>query len=171
MESTKEIVLRKAMYRRWIYMVVAIVATVLMPLKPVFSFQEDKGIIYVRSFEMDQKEFHVIQTELATGIRQVTEVMSVKGLYYCYKIMLWGTILALLCFFTRRGRVFICTMVMLVCAAYYVFMIVYALRMSDTYFATLYPNIMSVLPAIVLQMMLLTRHNVIESGIDEADEF
>ena len=60
---------RNAIYRRLLYMVVAILAAALLPLKPAFSFQEDKGIIYIRSFEMDQKTFYVTQTDMETGIR------------------------------------------------------------------------------------------------------
>ena len=48
-----------AMYRRWAYMLIAIAASAVMFLHPVFSFQQDKGIIYVRSFSMDQKRFYV----------------------------------------------------------------------------------------------------------------
>ena len=32
-----------AMYRRWIYMVIAIAASALLFQRPVFDFQEDKG--------------------------------------------------------------------------------------------------------------------------------
>ena len=157
----------KAMYRRWIYMAIAIVAAALLPMKPVFLFQEDKGIIYVRSFAMDQKEFVVTQTEMSTGAQQITATMSVKGLYYCYQAMLWGCILCLLCFFRRRWRIAICTVVTVVAGIYYALMIYYAIQMADLQYATLYPSWTAILPAIVLQMMIMTRQNVINSMTDD----
>ena len=150
-----------AAYRRWAYMIVAIVAALMVEWKPVFSFQEDKGIIYVRSFSMDQKTFVVTQTEIDTQISSVTETMSVKWLYYCYKAMLWGSILCALCFFSWQGRVLISITTALIAGSYYFIMIYYAVRISDDFFATLYPTYIAIMPAIVCQMMLLIRRNVI----------
>ena len=150
-------------------MAIAIVAAALLSVKPVYMFQEDKGIMYVRSFAMDQKEFVVTQTEIATGIPQITATMSVKGLYYCYKAMLWGTILCLLAFYRRRWRIAICTVVIVVAGIYYALMVYYAIQIADLHYATLYPSWTAVLPAIVLQMMIMTRQNVINSVTD--DEF
>ena len=53
---------------------------------------------------------------------------------------------------------------------FYILMIVYAIRMTDQHYATLYPNFAAIWPAIVLQAMLLTRSNMIREKIDEADE-
>ena len=113
----------KAMYRRWIYMAVAIIAAALMPLKPVFSFQDDKGIIFVRSFSMTETQLVVTQTELETGISHVKNTMSVRGLFYCYLAMLAGSVLTLLCFFNDEWRVWICTFTALVAGLYYVLMV------------------------------------------------
>ena len=142
-------------------MAIAIVATLLLQYKPVFSFQEDKGIIYVRSFSMDQKTFEVYQTEMDTGIKSVTATMSVKGLYYCYWAMLIGCIACFLCFFSWRARIHISFFTAVVSGAYYFLMIYYAVKISDLHFATLYPSWPAILPAITCQMMLLVRHNVI----------
>lgn len=156
-----------AMYRRWAYMGIAIIASMVLSMRPVFSFQEDKGIKYVRSFSMTDTEFVVTQTELDTNASQITATMSVKGLHHCNKVMLWGAILCFLCFFSNRWRVRIAIFTAFVAGAYYVLMVVYALRMADEHYATLYPNIMAILPAIVCQMMVLTRHNVLQSEIDD----
>lgn len=169
MESEAEKRSFKAMYRRWIYMVIAILAAALLPVKPVFMFQEDKGIIYVRSFSMDQKEFVVTQTEMKTGIEQITATMSVKGLYYCYQAMLWGCVICFLCFYRRRWRIAICTAVTVVAGIYYALMIYYAIQIADIHYATLYPSWTAILPAIEMQMMVMTRHNII-SCMDEEDE-
>ena len=150
-----------AAYRRWIYMVVAIAATLMLQYAPVFSFQEDTGQIFVRSFTMNQKTIQVYQTDKETHVKAVKETMSVKGLYYCYWAMLIGCIACLLCFFSWRGRVLISFVTALIAGSYYVLMAYYAVKISDQQFATLYPNWPAVLPAITCQMMLLVRRNVI----------
>ena len=154
-----------AMYRRWIYMVIAIAASACLFQRPVFNFQEDKGIIYIRSFSMDQHTFYVTQTDIKTGQQEITETMSVAMLYFCNKIMLWGCILCLLCFFSDQGRMIIAILTAIVAGAYYVLMVYYAIRMSDMHYATLYPDWISVLPAVVIEMMILVRHNLVRSLI------
>ena len=49
-------------------------------------------------------------------------------------------------------------------------MIVYAIRMTDQHYVTLYPNFAAIWPAIVLQAMLLTRRNIILEKIDDKEE-
>jgi len=156
-----------AMYRRWIYMVIAIAASALLFQRPVFDFQEDKGIIYIRSFSMDQHTFYVTQTDLKTGQQEITETMSVNMLYICNKLMLWSCIICLLWFFSRRGRMWIALITALIAGAYYLLMAYYAVKMSDMHYVTLYPHLISALPAVVIEMMILLRHNLIHAGIDE----
>ena len=157
----------KAVYRRWAYMLLAIGASIFLFTRPVFNFQEDKGIIYVRSFSMDSKTFYVTQTSLRDGVPEITATMSVKGLYYCNKAILYGCILCFLCFFSKAWRVWICNITAILCGAYYVLMIFYALRIADYHYATLYPNWMAIVPGVILELMILTRHNVIVSGLED----
>jgi hypothetical protein len=159
-----------AMYRRWLYMLLAIAASYFLFTRPVFDFQDDKGILYVRSFSMDQHTFYVTQTSLQTGTAELTAVMSVNGLYYCNKAILYGCVLSLLCFFSRRARVWTCTITAVLCGAYYLLMIYYAIKISDVHYATVSPSWMSVVPAIILELMVLTRQNVIISGQEEMEE-
>jgi hypothetical protein len=160
----------RAMYRRWAYMAIAIAASAFLLTRPVFNFQEDKGIIYVRSFSMDQKTFYVTQTTLSDHVPEITATMSVALLYYCNKAMLWGSILCLLCFFSKLWRIRIATVTAALAGVYYVLMVYYAIKMSDDHYATLYPNFMVIWPAIVCQCMVLTRQNVIKASIDAADQ-
>ncbi len=170
MEQKKSIIPPR-MLRRWIYISIAIIAAALLGTRPVFNFQSDTGILYTRSFSMeDQKQFVVTQRELSTGAEEVAAIMSVKGLYYCSKAMLWGSILCLLCFFSYRGRMTLIFVTVAAAGLFYILMIVYAIRMTDQHYATLYPNFAAIWPAIVLQAMLLTRSNMIREKIDEADE-
>lgn len=170
MEQQKSIIPPR-MLRRWIYMSIAIIAAALLGTRPVFNFQSDTGMLYTRSFSMaDQKQFVVTQREFSTGAEEVAAILSVKGLYYCSKAMLWGSILCLLCFFSYRGRMTLIFVTVAAAGLFYILMIVYAIRMTDQHYATLYPNFAAIWPAIVLQAMLLTRSNMIREKIDEADE-
>ena len=156
-----------AMYRRWAYMAVAILASAVLLDCSVFNFQDDTGIIYIRSFSMNQQVFTVTQTELSTGLSHVWDTMSVKGLYYCVKAMMWGSILCFLCFFSSRWRMRIAILTAFVAGAYYIFLVYYAIKISDLHYATFYPNWKSFLPAVVCQLMILTRTNVIRSSIEK----
>ena len=158
-----------APFRRLLYMVVAIVASAVLFMRPVFNFQDDKGIVYVRSFSMNQKSFIVTQTDLKTGVPHITATMSVKGLYICNQFMLWGCVLSLLLFWDDRWRITVVTLTALIAGAYYILMLLYAMQMSSDHYATLYPNIMAVLPAIVCQMMVLTRQNIIHQNLEAED--
>ena len=158
-----------AMYRRWAYMLIAIAASAVMSLHPVFSFQQDKGIIYVRSFSMDQKRFYVTQTDMSSGAQEITAVTSVKWLYYCSKAMLWGSILCFLCFFSNPIRLGITYAVAAVSGFYYVLMVYYSMYLSDLHYATISPNFMAIFPGIVCAMMVLTGKNIIRDGIDRTD--
>lgn len=155
--------------RRWTYMIIAIAASVVLSMKPVLNFQDDKGIIYIRSFSMDEQMFYVTQTTLDNRVPEITATMSISGLYYCNKAMIWGSILCLLCFFSNRWRIVLATGTAIISGLYYVVLAYYAIKMSDHHYATLYPNWMVIWPAIVCQMMVLTRQNVVKSTLAEID--
>ena len=160
------------MYRRWAYMAIAVLAAILMTAKAPFSFQEDKGIIYVRSFSMDLQTMVVTQTELETGVAQVTATMSVAGLYYCYWIMLFGSLACLIFMIHPKGRLVMCDITMIAAGVYYVLLVIYALRISDAQYATLAPTWAAFMPAVVLEMMILVHRNVLKYGhfLDETPE-
>lgn len=159
-DKTKKI----AMYRRWAYMAIAILAAALLPLSSPLSFLQDEGIIYIRSFTMNQERFMMLQTELDSGLTEVAATMPVKGLYYCYWVMLFGSIGALLCMMSPVARLWMCDITMVAAGAYYVLLVIYALRIADTYFATMGVAWGTLLPAVVLEMMVLTHGNVRRYG-------
>ena len=158
-----------ALYRRLAYTVVAIMASMLLFMHPVFNFQDDKGIIYVRSFSMNQKTFYVTQTDLKTGVGEITATTSVKWFYLCNKAMLWGCILSLLTFFSTRLRLTVTYITAVVAGFYYVLVVYYALKLADLHYTTLYPNYMIVLPAVVCAMMILVSKNIIKTQVDRID--
>ena len=152
------------MYRHWIYMVVAVVAVLLIRIAPVFSFQEEKGIVHVRSFTMDIQKFVEWRTDLQTGAKHVENTLSVWGLYCCYLVMLCGSIACLLCFFDNYLRFLLCTLVILAAGVYYVLIMYYAIRISDEFFATFYPSFTIICPAVVLLAMAWVRKDIIRNS-------
>lgn len=152
--------------RRILYMAVAIIAAALMSLEPAFSFQDDKGIIYVRSCTMTDKKVQLTQTELSTGITSVVATRSVIGLYYTRIAMLVGSILVFLCFFRNRWRLRLCILVIACASAYYILLIYYAVQLTDVFFVTITPHFTVILPAIILEMMVLTRRNILNERLD-----
>ena len=57
MGKKKDSLIPPRMLRRWLYMAVAIIAAATLGTRPVFNFQSDTGILYTRSFSMeDQKQ-------------------------------------------------------------------------------------------------------------------
>ena len=154
-----------AMLRRWAYMVIAIVAAALVTSRPVFNFQDDKGIIYIRSFSMDKTTFYVTQTELRTGAEEITETVPIAWMYYSGRAMFWMCVICFLCFFNDRWRIILCGLTIFCAGAYYTFLVYYALKLTEECYATMYPNFMTFLPAIVIQMMILTWRNVAHNAI------
>ena len=77
--------------------------------------------------------------------------------------------MSFLCFFSSRWRISIAIITAFIAGAYYVIMAYYALRIADEQYATITLSIMAVLPAVVCQMMLLTRRNILQSNLDKAD--
>jgi hypothetical protein len=153
--------------KRAIYMLVAIVASVLLLKTPALSFQGDKGIIYIRNYSMDQKMFYGTQTEIATGLEEVYATMSVKGLYYCSWMLVILTIACFLCSFWSKWRCNICVGAIICASVFYALLIFYALRITDQYNATVYPNWAALLPAIVIQLMILVRKGTIQSVMED----
>ncbi|MBQ7259513.1 MAG: hypothetical protein IJS57_06155 [Paludibacteraceae bacterium] len=160
----------RAMYRRWIYMVVAILASVFMLFHPACRFLEDKGIRYIRSFSMTQTEITVTQTDLKTNADTVTATMSVKGLYYCVIAMIVGSSLCFLCFFDDKWRIILAIITACIAGLYYVLFVYYIFQIADKQFATVYPNFVVILPAIICQMMLLTRRSIFQEIADTEEE-
>jgi len=158
------------MYRRWIYMVVAIVASVAMLSQPACKFLDDKGIRYVRSFSMTQTQITLTLTDIKTSTDTVKDTMSVKGLYYCVIAMIVGSSLCFLCFFSDRWRIIIAIMTACVAGLYYIFLVYYIFRIADKQFATAYPTFVVILPAVICQMMLLVRRSIFQEITDAEEE-
>lgn len=162
MEKQNKNIFKNALYRKWAYMILAILTSWLMLQHPVCNFLDDKGIIYIRSFSMTQTEFTVTQTELQSNVSYVVDTMSVAGLFYCIIAMIVGSTLCFLCFLDDQWRIVLATITAAIGVIYYVFLVYYILKMAEDYYATVYPNAMAILPAIVSWLMIFTRKIVVD---------
>ena len=154
--------MKNIMYR-WVSMFSALVAAVAMNYFTVLSFQPDRGIIYIRSYEMTQTVFRVTQTKLDNSEEsEVVAVISLKWLNRAKWAIIAMTILCTLCFFSNKLQITVSLLTLVVCVLYYVILIYYAIQISDEQFPTMYPTLAAVLPAIVMQMMILLRKNILQ---------
>lgn len=160
-----------ALIRRVVYIVIAIIAAALTAKEPVFTFGQDKGIIYTRSFSMDLKEFVVTQTTLDTHVDNVWKKESVIGLYVCYILMLVFSIACLFAIYPTMLRLIVSSLTMTAAGLFYVFWIYYAVKISGEY-ATLAPTWTAFMPAVVIAMMLAVFRNVMKHGhyFDEIED-
>ena len=149
-----------AIIRRLIYMCVATFCAWLLLHHTVLSFQSDTGILYTRSFEMNNTLFLVTQTDLKSGAAEITAATSVKWLYYCNVAMLGGCALCFLTFFSKRLRLLTALITAFIAGAYYAVLTYYALKLADLHYVTIYPNAYVILPAIVIQAMIMLRTNI-----------
>ena len=159
---------------RWVYIGIAVIASVLLLCRPVFSFQQDKGILYTRHYKIDNKKVTVIQTGLEDHIEYVLETRSIIALHVLGHLMLWSSVAVLLLFFDPIRQHQATLLPIVFAALYYVFVIYYAVDITDRFFATLYPSWPVLMPAVVIEMMVLVRkgihHEQLESLDGESDE-
>lgn len=155
------------MKKRFIYILVAIVATLLLDHLPALSFMADRGIVYDRSYMMDQHLFQVVLTDLKSGVVTIDSTLSVNGLWICYTALWVSCLLVLLCFFSRRWRLRLTGITIGIASAYYALFLYYVIRIVGEYYPTIYPNIAVILPAIVIQMMILVRSSIIDDIADQ----
>ena len=143
-----------------LFIIISIIASVTLLNHPVFSFKEDKGILYVRSFSMDSSNFYVIQTNISNGVADIIDIMPVSGLHICAWAMVLTCVAALLCFWDELWRMRICIAAIVFAGAYYILMIYYAVEITDEYYSTLYPNLFALLPAVVMHLLLIVRKDI-----------
>lgn len=146
--------------RRVVYIVVALVATIVLFFKPVFTFQPDTGINYERVHSMTLTTYTMTLTDLETGFSHVAKQRSVAGLLVCSIAMLIGCIACGIWYYRRRLLKKICNVTIFFAVLYYLLMLYYAIVLMDDYSATLWPNWVAFMPIIVLEMMLLVRRNI-----------
>lgn len=151
------------------YMVAAVIASCLLVSHVPLSFQGDKGIIYMRDYTMGAKTFNVVQTDLETGVKEVTESMSVRSLHYCAWAIVITSIGCLLCVSEPVIRTHLCLTAAILGGIYYLLLVYYAVRITDDYTATTYPNWAAILPFIVIHTMMAVRQETIRSLIEDED--
>lgn len=159
--------------RKWVRLVLAIVASVFLLNKPVFSFPDEIGLEHVRTHTMTPHRFERHHIEMATGIDKLVGAMSVKGLYYCAIAIFIGCIACVVVYESHQLRIISSTITACFAGVYYLLMFYYAIKLTEKFFLMLYPNFYALLPLIVLICMLSIRketvHRLIASK-QKADE-
>ena len=159
--------------RKWVRLTVAIVASVFLLNKPVFSFPDEIGLEHVRTHTMTPHRFERHHIEMATGIDKLVGSMSVQGLYYCAIAILIGCIACVVVYESHRLRILACTITAFIAGTYYLIMFFYAIKMTQAFFLMLYPNFYALLPVTVMIIMLSIRketvHRLLAAKI-KADE-
>ena len=145
---------------RVVFIVVAVIASIGLFFHPVFSWQDDRGIMYVRTFNMTNTEFTMTHTGVEDGIIHNISHLSVIGLLICNIAILATSLCCFVFFLTENKLIPITTITICLSGLYYALMIFYAMLIVDEYFVTIWPNFMALLPAVVIEMMVLIKRNV-----------
>ena len=148
------------------YMLIAIILTVSMFYAPILSFVGDTGVSKIRTCEMDQKSCQLIETQLDINKAEVKEALSTSGLRYVNWAILIGCIATFLCFWSGSQRMMLALYTMIAVGVYYLLLVYYAVEIANTFYATMYPNIGVFIPLFIVQMMILTRRNILNQRID-----
>ena len=159
--------------RKWGRLVLAIVSSVLLLNKPVFSFPDEKGWEHLRTHIMTPHKFERHHIEMATGIDELVGAMSVEGFFYGALAILLGCIACAVLYEAHLMRILASTVTAYMAGAYYLLMIYYALRLSEEFYLMLYPNLIALLPTVILITMLSIRNETVKklvSAKQKADE-
>ena len=158
---------------KWGRLVLAIVSSVLMLTQPVFNFLDEKGLENFRIYKMTPHRFEVHHIEMATGIDKLMGTMSVDGLFYSALAVLIGCVVCTVFYSSHRLRILFSSITAFLAGAYYLIMVFYAIRLSQTFFLVLYPNWIAILPTVILITMLSIRKETVRKLLDaklKADE-
>lgn len=167
---------KKKTYRlllKWGRLLLAIVSSILLLNKPVFNFIDEKGLENTRTYVMTTRTFEVHHIEIATGMDKLMGAMSVKGLFYGALAILLGCIVCTLCYEDLQIRILSASITAFMSGSYYLLMMYYAIRLSQKFFLILYPNLIALLPVVILLTMLSIRNHTVRKLIaiqQEEDE-
>ena len=161
---------RHRLLLKWGRLVLAIVSSIILLNKPVFNFIDEKGIVSVKTYKITTRTFEMHYVDMKTGLDELVGAMSISGLFYGALAIMVGCFLCALLYESHRIRILLSSITAFMAGAYYLLMAYYAMKISDLHYATLYPTVMAILPAIVLQMMVLVQRNVRHIGMYRDEE-
>lgn len=147
--------------RKWGRLIVAIASSILLLNKPVFNFMEENGLEHVRTSVMTMHRFEVHLTNIATGIDKLMGAMSVNGLFYSALSILIGCVLCTIFYEEPLFCVITSTVTACLAGGYYLFMIYYALELEQKFYLSFYPNLIALLPTLILLIMLSIRKEMV----------
>ena len=161
---------QQRLIRKWVRLVLAIAASVLLLNKPVYNFPDELGMEHVRTYIMTTRTFEVHHIEMSTGMDDLMGTMSVKGFFFGALAMLIGCVICTVFYSDHIVRVLSSTITAYLAGAYYLIMIYYAVRLSQKFFLIIYPNWIAMLPLVVLLTMLSIRKETVHRLVDAKEK-
>ena len=142
---------------KWVRIIIAIAASVLLLNKPVFKCPDEPGLQSNRIYIMTPHTFEVHHIDMTTGLDKLMGTMSVKGLFYGALAILIGCVLCAI-FNDEPPLLFLASRITAFLAGvYYLIIMYYAIQISQDFYAIVYPNFITFLPVVVLIAMLTLR--------------
>lgn len=147
--------------RRLVYLILAILCSIMPLISPIFRFGSDQGIIYERTYEMTLTKIQTLLIENTTGIvsngafQPVIALNSILALYIVACIVLF-----FMNFSYRRYTMWGCYVGAVIGVLYYILVTDCGLRASDDLCASLWPNWSVFFPALSMEFLLLTKLNI-----------
>lgn len=163
---------------RWGRLILVLASSVLLLTKPVFNIIDEKGLENLRTYKITTRSFEVHHIEWSSGLDTLVGAMSVSGFFYGALAILLGCVVCTLFHRYLEIRILACSITAFMAGAYYLIMVYYAILLSQKFFLILYPNLIALLPAVILLTMLSMRNDTVhrllaikqedEEGISEA---
>lgn len=147
--------------RRLIYLVLAILCSIMPLVSPIFRFHSDQGMLYERGYRMTNKQVQTILTENNTGILTKGACLSTQGLTITLSLFIATCAIILGMNFTyRRYTMWACYAPVALGVIYYILAIDLGVQISDDLCATFSPNWSLFFPAISMEMLLMVKLNI-----------
>lgn len=143
---------------RWGRLVLAIAASILLLNKPVFNAIDEKGLENLRTYKITTRTFEVHHIDYATGLDKLMGTMSLKGLFYGAWAILLGCVVCTLFYGNLQVRILAASITAILAGSYYLLMVYYAIQLSQKFYLIFYPNLIALLPAVILIIMLYIRN-------------
>lgn len=147
--------------RRLIYLILAILCSIMPLISPVFHFHSDTGMLYERSYKMSYTTVQTILTEHTTGIYNYGDSLSITKLTITLSLLIVCCIIIFGMNFTyRRYTMWACYAAVAIGVIYYIMLIDLGVQISDDLCATFSPNWSLFFPAISMEMLLMVKLNI-----------
>lgn len=147
--------------RRLVYLILAILCSIMPLISPVFRFAADQGMIYERSYDMTYSHITMLLTENSTGYISVGDSQNIMKMNITLSVFILSCVVLFFMNFTyRRYTMWGCYAAVAIGVVYYILLIDCGVRVSDDLCATFTPNWSLFFPALSIELLLLSAQNI-----------